>query len=40
VAETGAIGENHRASEIVINGKIHKNKSIWFYSSNKEGLIC
>ena len=25
---------------IVINGKIHKNKSVRFYSSNKEGLIC
>ena len=25
---------------IVINGKIHKNKSKMFYSCNKEGLIC
>jgi hypothetical protein len=25
---------------IVINRKIHKNKRKWFYSSNKEGLIC
>ena len=25
---------------IVIIGKIHKNKRKWFFSSNKEGLIC
>jgi hypothetical protein len=25
---------------IVINGKIYKNKTKRFYSSNKEGLIC